>query len=178
MPNRPTRIIVRCEDVQQRVFIYRCLCKNGIHQRAIQIRNSPGGDAKQFVLDQYPTEVKALRRTPHVSQAVISMIDADDRTTEDRKREHDSALKKSGQEHRNNREKIAILVPRRNIETWIHHLLGEAVDEHGKYPRFRGKESKCAPAAEEFARRCPNDMRDTDLPSLHDGCAELQRILA
>ena len=177
MPNKIARIIVRCEDLQQHVFIYRCLVKSGIHPRTIQIRHNPGGDAKRFVLDQYPVQVKALRSTPHVSAAFISMIDADDRTVEQRKLEHNNVLTESGQEHRDDAEKIAILVPRRNIETWIHHLLGEVVNEQDSYARFRGKESKCAPAAEEFARRCPHDMRKTDLPSLHDGCAELQRIM-
>ncbi|MBU0719636.1 MAG: hypothetical protein KJ749_15435 [Planctomycetes bacterium] len=177
MPNKPAEIIVRCEDLQQHVFIYRCLVKNGIHPRTIQIRHNPGGDAKRFVLDQYPVQVKALRRTPHVSKAVISMMDADDCTVEERKREHDNALNESGQDHRVKADKIAILVPRRNIETWVHHLLGKMVNEHDAYPRFRYEERKCAPAAQEFARRCPNDMREADLPSLHDGCAELQRIM-
>ncbi len=178
MPDKPAQIIVRCEDLQQRVFIYRCLVNNGIHPRTIQIRHNPGGDAKRFVLVQYPIQVKALRRTPHISKAVISMIDADDRTVEERKREHDKALEESGQEWRVDSDKIAILVPRRNIETWVHHLLGMAVNEHDEYPRFRGEERKCAPAAEDFSRRCPHGMRETDLPSLHDGCAELQRALA
>ena len=178
MPNKPAEIIVRCEDLQQHVFIYRCLVKNGIHPRTIQIRHNPGGDAKRFVLDQYPVQVKALRRAPHVSKAVISMMDADDCTVEERKREHNNALNESGQDHRVNAEKIAILVPRRNIETWVHHLLGEAVNERDVYSRFRHEERKCAPAAAEFSRRCPHDMREADLPSLHDGCAELQRIMA
>ena len=177
MPNKPAQIIVRCEDLQQRVFIYRCLLKSGIHHRAIQIKNNPGGDAKRFVLDQYPIQVKALRKTPHISKAVISMIDADDHTVEERKQEHDKALEKSGQKRRVDADKIAILVPCRTIETWVHHLLGEAVNEHDEYRRFRREERKCAPAAQEFARRCPHDMREADLPSLHDGCAELQRIM-
>ncbi len=106
MPNRPAEIIVRCEDLQQRVFIYRCLVKNGIHPRTIQIRHNPGGDAKRFVLDRYPVEVKALRRTPHASKAVISMMDADDCTVEERKRQHNNALNKSGQDHRANVENV------------------------------------------------------------------------
>ena len=177
MPNKPAEIIVRCEDLQQHVFIYRCLVKRGFRQHTIQIKHNPGGDAKRFVLTQYPVQVKALRRTPHVCKAVISMIDADDHAVEQRMRSHDDALDASGQPRRADAEKIAILVPRRNIETWVHHLLGEAVNESTEYPRFRGEERKCAPAAEEFARRCPHDMRETDLPSLRAGCAELQRIM-
>ena len=177
MPNRFAEIIVRCEDLQQRTFIYRCLVEKGLRPHTIQIKHNPRGDAKRFVLDQYPIEVKALRRTPHISKAVISMIDADDCTVEDTKRQHDDALKANGEPRRADAEKIAILVPRRNIETWIHHLLGETVNENDKYPRFRHEERRCAPAAEDFARRCPNDMRAADLPSLRAGCEELRRVM-
>ena len=177
MPNRPAEIIVRCEDLQQRVFIYRCLVEKGFRGHAIQVRQNPAGDAKRFVLDQYPIQVKALRRAPHVCKALVSMLDADDRPVEERKREHDKALETSGEAQRTDTEKIAILVPRRNIETWIHHLLGKTVNENDTYPRFRGEERMCAPAAVEFARRCPHDMREADLPSLRAGCTELQRIM-
>jgi hypothetical protein len=177
MPSKPAEIIVRCEDLQQRVFIYRCLRNKGFSGRTIQIKHSPAGDAKRFVLSQYPTQVKALRSAPHVCKALVSMLDADVRTVEEMKREHDKALEESRQEPRAEGERIAILVPRRNIETWIHHLHGATVNETDVYPRFRGEERKCAPAAMEFARRCPHEMRETDLPSLRAGCAELRRIL-
>lgn len=176
-PNKPAEVIVRCEDLQQRVFIYRCLVERGFRQHTIQIKHNPAGDAEKFVLSEYPLQVRALRGTSRVSKAFVSMIDADDRTVDERKRQHDDALEASGQARRADAEKIAILVPRRNIETWVHHLLGEAVNETAKYPRFRGEERKCAPAAQEFARRCPHDMRDADLPSLRAGCTELQRIM-
>jgi hypothetical protein len=177
MPNKPAEIIVRCEDLQQRVFVYRCLVEKGFHRHAVQIKHNPAGDAKRFVLDQYPIQVRALRSTPHVCKAVISIIDADDCTVEERKRQHDNALEGNGLPRRGDAERIAVLVPRRNIETWVHHLLGDAVNENDKYPRFRGEERKCAPAAQEFARRCPHDMREADLPSLRAGCTELQRIM-
>lgn len=177
MPNRPAEIIVRCEDLQQHTFIYRCLVKRGVHRRTIQIKHCPKGkgDAKQFILHEYPKEVKALRSAPHVFKVLISMMDADDCTVEHRKRQHDETLDAAGLDRRASEEKIAVLVPRRNIETWIHHLLGEPVTEDQECRRFRGEERTCAPAAEEFARRCPHQMRQDDLPSLRDGCEELQR---
>lgn len=177
MHNRPAEIIVRCEDLQQRCFLYRFLVEKGIHPRAIQIKHCPGGDAKRFVFDEHPVQVKALRTVPHLSKAVISMIDADDCTVADRKKQCDEALAASGLQPRAASERIAVLTPRRNIETWVHHLLGEAVNEHDEYPKFRGEERKCAPAAKVFAGRCPNRMLDEDIPSLRDGCMELKRIL-
>jgi hypothetical protein len=180
MPSKRVQIIVRCEDLQQQCFIYRYLLKKGFHGHDIQIKHSPSGKgaATQWVLKQYPIEVKALRSGPPVSKALISIIDADVDTIEQRKRQHDDALVADGQKQRDGAEKIAVVVPKRNIETWIHHLFEEPnTNETITYPRFRGEERKCAPAAERFAQRCPNQMQTNDLPSLLDGCAELQRIV-
>jgi hypothetical protein len=178
MPSNRVRIIVRCEDLQQRCFIYRFL-QGKVNRHAIDIKNCPKGKGSgaQWVLKQYPVEVKALRSGPPVTKALISIVDADVDIVADRKRQHDDALAAVGLPKRSPDERIALVVPKRNIETWIHHLLGEkGVNETDAYPRFAGEERKCAPAAEAFAQRCPNDMRPDDLPSLQDGCAELQRI--
>ena len=185
MPSNRVKIIVRCEDRQQRCFIYRFLVKKGISRHDINIENSPSGkgDASQWVLERYPIEVKALRSGPSASEGLISIIDADNCEVKDLKRQHEDALKQSGQKPRMNDEKIAIVVPKRNIETWIHHFLRTygshaPVNEHDNYPKLSRRESDCAPAAEEFARRCPNGLLADDLPSLRDGCAELQRVVA
>jgi hypothetical protein len=179
MPSNRVRIIVRCEDRQQRCFIYRYLDSKGFHMREVEIENSPKGKGSgaKWVLDEFPREVKALRSGPSASKGLISIIDADVGSVADHKQQHDDALIADKQVQRGSGEKIAVVVPRRNIETWIHHLLGmPGVNETDAYPKFSGEERKCAPAAENFARRCPNNMQIGDIPSLHDGCAELQRI--
>ena len=179
MANNRVQVIVRCEDLQQRCFIYRFLVEKGFDRRNINIKNSPSGKgaATQWVLKQYPVEVKALRSGPPASKRLISIIDADVETVDERKRQHDDALVSAGQERRSNGERIAVVVPKRNIETWIYHLLGSlCINETDVYLKFRGEERECAPAAEDFAQRCPNNMQAGDLPSLRDGCAELQRL--
>jgi hypothetical protein len=179
MPSKRVTIIVRCEDLQQRCFIYRYLLKKGFQKHGIDIENSPKGKgaATQWVLQQYPSEVQAHRSGPPSARGLISIIDADVDSVEKRKQQHDHALTASGLASRASTESIAIVVPKRNIETWVHHLLGKPnINEEDSYTKFRGEERQCAPAAEEFARRCPNAMQLNDLPSLRDGCAELQRI--
>ncbi len=185
MPSNRVKIIVRCEDRQRRSFIYRFLVAKGINRHDINIENSPGGKgaATQWVLERYPIEVQALRSGPPASEGLISIIDADNCEVEDRKRQHDDALKQAAQRSRMKNEKIAIVVPKRNTETWINHFLrahgnDAPVNEHDNYPKLSGRESACAPAAEEFARRCPNGLLADHLPSLRDGCAELQRVIA
>ena len=38
-------------------------------------------------------------------------------------------------------ERIGIFIPRRNIETWIHYLQGESVNEIDEYAKFYGNEA-------------------------------------
>ncbi|MBM4040008.1 MAG: hypothetical protein FJ290_16005 [Planctomycetes bacterium] len=178
MSRRYTTVIVRCEDLQQRVFLYRYLIEKGVGRREVQVQHSPKGDAKHWVRQQHVIEVRALRKKPHLSIALVTMLDADNRTVAERKEELDAALAASGQERRQLSERIAVLVPRRNIETWIHRLRGNTVNESDSYPRLRGKESRCCEAVREFAWRCPTRMVADDPPSLRDGCEELTRLLS
>jgi len=75
---------------------------------------------------------------------VVTVADADNLTVQDRKIEFDAALKADGQKPRQPDEPIAVVVPRRQIETWILHLRGEHVDENQQCPHFRGHERSCA----------------------------------
>jgi hypothetical protein len=177
MAERYTQVAVCCEDIQQRCFVYRLLTLKHVDPRRIRFPPKRSGDAKQFVRNQHVVEVMALRAKPHLAKGVMSMLDADDSTVEERKAELDKALEAAAQPKRSPDEAIAVLIPRRNIETWVHALQGEKVDEHTRYPRFRGQERECASAAQEFARRCPGDMRQEDLPSLQDACEELRAFL-
>lgn len=107
MPSNRVKIIVRCEDRQQRSFIYRFLVAKGINRHDINIENSPGGKgaATQWVLERYPIEVQALRSGPPASEGLISIIDADNY----RKRQHDDALKQAAQRSRMKNEKLPLL---------------------------------------------------------------------
>jgi len=180
MPDRYTQLAVCCEDLQQRCFVYQYLTSKGLNARRIRFRQCPagrGGDAKHFVCMKHVEEVRAVRAKRHLKAGVISILDADNATVAQRKAELDSALQKERQQPRQATERIGVLVPRRNIETWIHALLGEAVDEVTSYRHFRGDESSCYGAVQEFVRRCPDGMRSDDLPSLQDGCKELTSFL-
>jgi len=180
MPDRYTYVTVVCEDTQQSCFMYRFLTAKGLKPHRLIMRPCPtarGGDAKQFVRRNHVAEVRAMRAKPHLLAGVITIIDADDSTVGARKDELNDALVAEGQDRRQADERIAVAVPRREIETWIHSLQGRPVDEETRYPRFRGDERQCAPAASEFARKCPSDMQEDDLPSLKDACKELDAFL-
>ncbi|MCC5652418.1 hypothetical protein LC609_21845 [Nostoc sp. XA013] len=130
----------------------------------------------------YAAEVKEYRRKNYRSGMLVVLIDADTATVKAILKELDNALIENSQELRKPDEKIAIFVPKRNIETWIHYLrTGEVVEEEAeksKYPKFPKNEAICKPGVEQLANQCSQGSLDENAPpSLQAACEELQRIL-
>ena len=108
---------------------------------------------------------------------LIVLIDADKKTVEERLKQLDDALIENSQQLRQPSEAIAIFVPKRNIETWIHHLQCENVDEETEYTKFK-KQSDCKPYLDKLVNQCYQGNLDENAPpSLKAACGELQRIL-
>lgn len=96
----------------------------------VELSPSGKGSAEQFVRERYPREVKEFRRRAnHGTAALVVVIDADTRTVDQRLTELESALTKADLPKRQSTEAIALLVPKRNIETWILCLTGDPIDE-------------------------------------------------
>jgi hypothetical protein len=179
MSKRQVTTTILCEDLQQLVFARRFLIKLGIHPRKIRQSLLPSGvgSGEQYVRQCYPNEVSAYRRqSSYRNVCLIVLIDADLKTVTDRLRQLDDALEEENLEKRQEKERIAIFVPKRNIETWIHYLQGEEVDEKTAYPKF-AREGDCQPVVEALADRCDSGLEETAPPSLRMACRELQRIL-
>ena len=156
MSQRRVQIVILCEDRQQEVFARSFLKKRGF--RGLFTANiCPAGSqsGEQYVRTHYPEEVKAYRQNRNrVAIGLVVLIDADTGTLEARLNELASALDKDEQEKRGSNEAIAIFVPKRNIETWIHYLQGETVNEEDAYARFKNNEAVCKTAVEDLADRC------------------------
>ena len=168
-----TQVVVLCEDRQHWVFAYRFLTQNGIHGRRIRPNFLPGqGSGEQYVRVQYPIEVAEQRkRAARLNSALMVIQDCDVRTLAGRR----ATLEQSAARGPNDR--IALLFPKRNIETWIHFLTDdEAVNEVDSYPKLRGRESECHNAVDRLASK--NEYRlATDVPpSLRAACPEIRRI--
>ncbi|WP_216701573.1 hypothetical protein [Gloeothece verrucosa] len=102
-------------------------------------------------------------------------MDADTRTVEECLRQLDNALEQDGQEKRQPDEKIAIFIPKRNIETWIYYLQGNSVNEEQAYPKLT-QESDCKTCVDALIEQCPQGL-DTDAPSsLQIACREIPKI--
>jgi len=73
---KPAQVIVLCEDKEHWVFVYRFL-KRQTNHRVRRVSAPPGGGSgEQFVREQYPHQLRALRAT-HVNAVLVVMIDGD-----------------------------------------------------------------------------------------------------
>ncbi len=177
--------VVLCEDLQTQVFIRRALIRRGAHPRRIQLVALPSeveeGAGDHYVARHYPTQAEAHRsRASHTRAALIVHMDVDPRNSvAARMNRLEQALSTAGMPARGAEERIAYLLPKRNIETWIHFYLdGPPIDEVTEYAKYTGHESDCWPAAEAFSDGAASNTEPPDAPpSLGMGLSEFQRVL-
>ncbi len=181
MSQRRVQIVILCEDRQQEVFARYFLKKRGFTGRFRANICPPGSQSgEQYVRSQYPVEVKAYRQNRNrVSIGLVVLIDADTGTLQERLNQLGSVLDRDAQDKRESDEAIAIFVPKRNIETWIHYLQGETVNEEDAYAKFEKNEAACKTYVENLADRCyAQDLPENAPRSLQAACGELQRLLS
>jgi hypothetical protein len=154
----------------------------GIERNAIIVRKFPKGRGSgvQSVFRQYPIEVRAIRQNNSyqpVGVSLVTVIDADNFTVKERHQELDRRLVERQMAPRETHDKIAILVPKRNIETWVHFLQGEDVNEDDLYRKLE-RESDCQKDVENFAALPPNSALRTKAPeSLQIAVTEMARLV-
>lgn len=179
---KPSEVIVVVEDERHEMLVRRYLGKLGMEEHQMRFERSPSGrgSADQWVKTKFAQEVNAYRnRRTRAATSLIVIIDADTQTVGDRLRQLSQALTENGVQTINDREQIARLVPKRNVETWILCLNEEAVEEVTDYKGIRHDWSRLIPDAAltlfEWTRRnavLPNHCVD----SLRMGVAELNRL--
>ena len=135
MAKRHADIIILCEDRAHANFILHHLKKRDFNYRQLRVLPRDGsGSGQQFVLQKYATEVKAYRsQANHLSLALITVIDADRQEVQNVQQRLAEQLQNANIENRKTDERIALLIPKRNIETWIVYLQGTPVDEESDY---------------------------------------------
>ena len=144
--SRDVTAIVLCEDKQASTVLYRYLK----HERGfsrVRVLPLPAGKGcgSQYVRERYAREARG-QRDKSVASVLVVHIDADNLTVADRHRELADELKKNGMEPRGHDEPIALVVPRWQMETWLHHYLGKpgVVETERDYPKFEGCEAEAA----------------------------------
>jgi hypothetical protein len=106
---------------------------------------------------------------------LVVLTDADIKAVSQRRRELEEVLDIGGQGRREAVERIAIFIPKRNVETWIHYLMGETVNETDVYRKLP-LESDCKPFVARAAAKSEYRLTADVLPSLRAACGELTRI--
>jgi hypothetical protein len=178
MSTRRVKIVLLCEDSQHETFIRRFLEDTGWETREIRVEKSPkaGGSAEQWVRLMFPIELKKYRqRSQRAASALITVIDADLKSVQERVNELKTECNDQQIEFRDDVEAVAIAVPRRNIETWIHYLNREQVDETEEYPKLDRPRS-CRNAVNKLVSLCRTTGLASDAPpSLERACIEYNR---
>ncbi|MDD5089759.1 MAG: hypothetical protein PHQ23_02480 [Candidatus Wallbacteria bacterium] len=174
MTGRRVQIVILCEDSQHEVFGRRFLKQAGWENSDFRVVKSPEGKgcASQWVRKKFPEELSAYRqRKNRAASCLIAVIDADNLSVHERIRELEQECMDQGMVCRSNDDCVAFVIPKRNIASWVHHLLGEEVNESDVYRELE-RESLCQPAVAQLANICNNRDTGTLLPSLKDACQE------
>lgn len=170
-------ITLLCEDSQTDAFVRRFLKHRNFRSRDIRTLPLPGGrqSGEQWVRERYPIELRAVRRRQGAYLIVVT--DADTHSTAVRRAQLDAACDENETPRRDDGDPALVIVPRRNIETWLAYLGGTTVDEDTTYRKLK-RESDCATHANNLYRMCHEAQRldEGAPPSLREACEEYPKL--
>jgi hypothetical protein len=140
--NRNVTAVILCEDIQSQVLLRRYLIARGFAR--IRPLPLPAACGEQYVRNRYAAEVKAQRRS-NVSEVLVVHIDADKNSVANRYKQLEEKLADANESPRDEDEPIALVVPRYETETWLHHYQGRKnVTETESYPKFTDNQADAA----------------------------------
>lgn len=142
----------------------------------VRIERGPDGmgSGEQFVRNKFTEELLAYRKNRNrVAEALVVMIDGDRLGVTGRMQQLAEECKECEIAVPQEGEKVAILVPTWNIETWLAYLDGAAVDETERsYPRLR-RPRECEQHVQALAESCRSGKLRKPAPdSLEAACRE------
>ncbi len=132
---RKVRLILICEDSAHESLVRRFLSLAGWPTRLLEVNKQPPGfgSGEQWVRERLVSELELYwRKRNHVNYGIIAVTDWD---TVDRLAQLKSACEARGVRWPGPGERLLIVTPARNVETWARYLLGEIVDEYAVYPK-------------------------------------------
>ena len=178
---RQAQMIIVCEDSQHEAFARRLFDKVGWHKRKVRVVKAPKarGSGSQFVLTRFVQEPIVYRANRHrVDIRLVIIIDGDAKGTDEIRSGLDQLCVAAGVDPRKDDEKVAIFIPTWRIETWLHYLRGNEVDEMKKdYPRLlHAKE--CRDQVDVLHKMCQKQTLTQPAPnSLVEACVEYRTRL-
>lgn len=182
------RITVLCEDKNQ----YKFICAYAKLLGAEKINRITLAYNNATVLKHYSSAIISHRsKATYQNIVLVVMIDADEKTIQERLREFDQKLDiekyKLNQSTRFDNEKILIFIPIRNIESWFYYIDTKNTDgetlkgSDGKLISYKSKYPNKDIDVNLFAKKLKEEICLNGLPpnapsSLHHACNELNRL--
>jgi hypothetical protein len=181
-------VTILAEDQRQQSFAYQYLKRLGYVSHEIFREDLPNkGSGEQWVRLRYFNNVEAYR-THETSPrtGLVVMIDADTGPVVRRSQQLNAALAQAGSDARGPSDKIAHLIPKRNIETWILCLnarrpAGQVLNEEDDYKNHSAARKigeLIKPAAEELFQWSRNNAEIPQhcVDSLRAAVPEVRRL--
>ena len=170
------KLVLLCEDQQLACFMRRFLKRRGWKSHDIREEIAPigKGSGEQWVRERFPDELLAMRQRGNV--ALVVGTDADTMTVADRIATLDNLCQARGIAIRTAQERVIMVVPKRNIETWFAYLRGTNTNEIDTYPRYK-QESDCRGDVVVLENMCSaRALRQPAPPSLSAACVEYGKL--
>ncbi len=178
MTNRAKfRFTVLCEDKAHFNFVSGYLQARGISSRRIYPNTPLPGvtSAEQYVRDKFDEEVKAHRNWVRENIVLIVVTDADKLTYNKRLRTLTDALQEQNSSPLKEKERIIILIPARNIETWFRYAVNPGECNEEEDYKLQSKQVPSSVGKEYAKRICPKLPADA-LPTLQEAQKEVERL--
>ena len=179
MSDRVSQTILLCEDDPQERLVRQYVRKCGLNSDPpiFLVRNSSRATRQggvTWVLKQFSTELQACRarNASRAKTLLIVVADADEFTVDERRRQLAEREAIGGD------DPLVILIPRRNIETWIRVAQGNPTNETTDYkgPALNKAEIRAAAyKIWDWARDNPSPG-DIGVPSLNASLPNWRRI--
>jgi hypothetical protein len=135
MNDRVSKTVVLCEDDPQARLVREYMKRCGVPHRPpfvqelVASRMRRGGNIG-WVLDRFPQELHACRqRSKKVKTLLVVCVDADDRSTNERRGQLFSRVEAEGYDKCEVADPVVFLIPKRHVETWLCALGGQTVSE-------------------------------------------------
>ena len=187
----PSRVFGLVEDRRQEGFLLRFLVLRGFRRDEVVIDVSPSGrgSAEQWVRKSFARQAAKCRgRNARAATGMIVMVDADTHSVQQLLNALDEALIRDNQPPIDEtRDRIARLIPKRNVETWILFLSSRGnhrpkIDEEHDYKQTRDADewSNMIPIASETLvewTHQPANIPENTIDSLRHAIREIPRAI-
>jgi hypothetical protein len=183
--DRVSQTILLCEDRPQAALVRSYMDRCGLNTKApvllslIASERAHGGNVN-WVLREFPRQLQACRRRQaRAKTLLIVVLDADNRSVDQRYADLDKALETAEFGSIDFSDPTVVLVPKRHIEPWIRAATAADANETDdyKFPQpTREKIREAAQRIHDWTHDDPVPDEDSCLPSLRRSFPEWRKI--